>query len=471
MEAIEQALYGVAPLKGYGFLANSTGFLEPWKVAAEQLCTHYGERPAGITFTGALFALPLVSGRIAIVEVRDQGTDDQGRPGALEFRILAVPVSLYRDLGGDPFWIAAQWPPDWAARGALPSLQIQSTPPERTTATLRPVLQRADSPVLLGATQGLLDGSRLQLIRTAPAPDLVRGLWQLLPTRSRESMWPCTYSFRARPEFHVQVVPPTQPMLPYMLTEEQAADYPEGRYELSLQTAVENQDEAELYRLLQRSSRQQMLWLALALLALFLIVPVGSALMPRPQPQPRPPHQPTTPPGLIDQTPDPEPNGGEPRPRQPQQRSSLPLDRPTFPVTEIAPALLEAERQALATRLRDLAARHGFRLPGGDRPGELTLQLEALDEQLPTTERGRLLKREAAERFLPRLLALLAGDPHGRLLNASLTIVTGGAGQLRDHGPIERQVRVLLWKQGVVEYRRQGPNACELLDLLEERLR
>ena len=49
-------------------------------------------------------------------------------------------------------------------------------------------------------------------------------------------------------------------------TEEQAVDYPEGRYEFGLQYAVEHGDRRELDRLLNRRSSKQMLRLALWLL-------------------------------------------------------------------------------------------------------------------------------------------------------------------------------------------------------------
>lgn len=453
MEPIEQALYGVAPLRGYGFLAASAGFRPEWKAAAEKLCTAYGERPAGVTFPGALFALPLVRGRVAVVEVRDQGTDDLGRPGALVFRVLAVSAAVYRAAGGDPFWLAAQYPPDWSARGTLPSLPLpEAAPPPRTTATLRPILQRDDSAVLLGGAQALLDGSRVCLARTAPEPDLARGLWALLPTTSREDFWPCTFAFRPRPEFHFQVAPPAEALPAKALTEDQAADYPEGRYEAALQHAVQTGDEAELLKLLGRRSRKETLWLALAILVLLLLFVVGPKLLPTPEPEKPPPKQPAAPPGKAGQS--------------AVSEGPTPPDRPTFAAAEIVLPLAGDDAHALAGQLRDLAERRRLALP----VGHLTLQLEALDEQLPPTARGDALRREALARFVPRLVGTAAGSRDGRLLGVALGATAGGAGQLRDHGPVERQLRVLLWKHGHADYQIQGPNTLELLERLEARL-
>jgi len=59
------------------------------------------------------------------------------------------------------------------------------------------------------------------------------------------------------------------------LTEEQAADYPQGRYELSLQTAAEAGDQGELDALFARRSRAQtwrLGWLLLAVMVVLLVV-------------------------------------------------------------------------------------------------------------------------------------------------------------------------------------------------------
>ena len=131
---IEQALYGTRSPGGYGLLGRSPGFLEEWLEAAERLCTGFGERPAGATCPLAVFALPLVKGQVAVVQVADQGYDDAGRPGALAFRILAVPEQLYNGLQGDPFAISDRLPPVWDVRTTLPTLEWSDGPPPRNVA-------------------------------------------------------------------------------------------------------------------------------------------------------------------------------------------------------------------------------------------------------------------------------------------------------------------------------------------------
>ncbi len=114
---IEQAIYGCQDAGGYRFLGRSAGFSDEWLPEAERLCTGFGERPAGVSCPSCVFATPLGTGHVAVVQVADQGADDAGRPGALGFRLLVLPRALYGDLGGDPFRIAEEFPPSWEARG------------------------------------------------------------------------------------------------------------------------------------------------------------------------------------------------------------------------------------------------------------------------------------------------------------------------------------------------------------------
>ncbi len=120
---IEQAIYGGQGTGGYQFLARSPGFRDEWLADAQQLCTGFGERPAGVACPLCTFARPLGSSHVAVVQAADQGIDDTGRPGILAFRLLILPTTLYRDLGGDPFFIADTYPPPWQARGSLPTLE------------------------------------------------------------------------------------------------------------------------------------------------------------------------------------------------------------------------------------------------------------------------------------------------------------------------------------------------------------
>jgi hypothetical protein len=268
---MEHALYGCPAGGGYRFLAKSEGFVDEWLPLAEQVCMGFGERPAGATCPGCVFAQPFGRRHIAVVQAADQGTDDAGRPGALAFYLLVMPWSEYAATwDGDPFALAERFPPPWQARGDLPALTDPCEAPPRTVEQVRQVLQRQDSPTLLGATQALVDGGRVVFPRDRSDTPLLRDLWTLLPTSTRAQLWPASFTFANRPGFHVAVTPRLNDAFDGYVTEEQAGDYPEGRYERAVQIAAETNDQRELDALFGRPSRQHVLRLGIALLVLML---------------------------------------------------------------------------------------------------------------------------------------------------------------------------------------------------------
>ena len=271
---IEQAVYGSEGASGYRFLAKSAGFLDDWLPQAQQLCTAFGERPAGVACPACLFAQPFDPQHVAVVQVADHGRDDAGRPGTLRFRLLIVPRTLYAFLEGDPFLIADAFPPPWDANAPLPALTwTAGAPPKRTLALLQTVLNAPHSPTLLGATQALIDGGRVVLARSEPDATMLRNLWALLPSSSRSELWPATFAFGNIQAFHAVAVPPALvPVGPPWLHEDQAGDYPEGRYEMNLQIAVETGTQSDLDKLLARKTRSHMIRLAAALLLVFGVV-------------------------------------------------------------------------------------------------------------------------------------------------------------------------------------------------------
>jgi hypothetical protein len=401
---IEQALYGSAGAGGYRFLARSAGFGEEWLAEAEKLCTGFGERPSGVACPGCVFARPLGGQHVAVVQAADQGVDDTGRPGALTFRLLIVPAPLYRDLGGDPFLIADQYPSPWAARGVLPSLEwTAGAPTPRTVEALRRVLNVPNSATLLGGAQALLDGARLVFERPAPDERLVRSLWALLPRAERCQLWPATFCFGNAHGFHVLVTPRASgPQYDHYIPEEQAGDYPEGRYELALQIAVESGNQRDLDTLLARRSRSQTLRLLLVLLGVSILVALVTARVP---PPPR---------------------------RAASTRTRL--DALVLPSPRECPRLSAAERDGLADRLRELGRRLGFAGPAGSSDEDLTAALAAADARLGTPDPRR--------------------DP----------------GPLPKLGAIQRQVRALLWKQGVAGYDNPSLNTVEVIERLGRHL-
>jgi hypothetical protein len=222
------------------------------------------------------------------------------------------------------------------------------------------VLRQPDSPTLLGGAQALVDGGRLAFERPAPDTDLLRNLWALLPTTTRAELWPASFAFGNDLGFHVLVVPRAAgEALAEYLSEEQAAEYPEGRYELGLQVAAEDGDQRELDALFARRSASETRRLGLVLLAVLavLLATMGWLRLARPDP--------------------------EPPPAPPTARAS---PRPDLPPARDYPPLATREQRQLTEELRTLAARLGEAPPPGAGAEQLLL---TIDRRLVPADRQR----------------------------------------------------------------------------------
>jgi hypothetical protein len=409
---IEQAIYGGQDSGGYRFLARSAGFLDGWLADAERLCTGFGERPAGVACPLAVFARPLGKKHVAVVQVADQGADDAGRPGALAFRLLVMPARLYIDLGADPFWIAEQLPPPWRARGEMDTITWTAGPqPKRTVDDLRRILdvEAERTQTLLGGVQILVDGGRLVFVRQRPDERMVRDLWALLPNSTRMVTWPASFVFGNAHRFHVAVVPHADgPAFEGCTREEKAGDYPEGRYELALQSAVEDGNQAEVDALLCRRSRAQTLRLAVWLLVAFALIATIIHF----------------------------PFGGRPAEEEDNKARVKSKDEPLkLPLIEEVPSLTAEERARLAGRLAGLGKRLGIDLPPGDTGQALADAVVELDRRLDEKKKPRR-------------------DPGKELAR----------------GPVQRRLQALLWKHGSADYNQPGLNVDELVDRLRDSL-
>ncbi len=227
----------------------------------------------------------------------------------------------------------------------------------RPVGELRALLNGPQSATLLGGVQALLDGARLVFERPQPEERLIRALWALLPTAERAELWPSTFCFGNAHRFHVLVVPrATGPEFDHYIPEEQMGDYPEGRYELGLQMAIESGNQADLDSLLARRSRSQTLRLLLILLGVCVVVAIMTARVP---PLARPP---TTAP----------------------RRTGMVL-----PAPQECPHLAAEEREALACRLQEMALRMGVSVPQGSSEDDLSDALAAVDHRLHASAQGR----------------------------------------------------------------------------------
>jgi hypothetical protein len=422
---LEHALYESRDGK-HRLLARSPGFLDEWQAEAERLCTGFGERPAGVACPGCVFARPFSKAQVAIVRVADQGQDEQGGPGALGFHVVLLPVDLYGYLGGDPFYLADRMPPPWSSRDALTPVTCPEPAPEsRTVAEVRKVLDVPNSATLLGGTQALLDGGRVVFERSAPDEAILRSLWTLLPTSTRKELWPASFAFGNALGFNVLVMPRLDPsMFATYIHEEKAGDYPEGRYELALQQAAEAGNQNELDALFSRRSYRETKRLALFLLAIVIILPLLFALL--------------------------------------KDRDSGP-DFELPPGEEFRP-LSKDEHRALSARLRELADELGVQVeasvPGTVLPvGELAL-LSGAGPLRAATDLFLDQKRLATPDELLHRIDVHLGTPHKDRQGRAL----------RNLGPVERQLRGLLWKHAIDRYNDLSVRTPELVELLRKQV-
>jgi hypothetical protein len=253
-----------ADARGVRVVAESEGFDAP---EAERIAVLFGARPAGVDCPLAHFACPFGKKHVAVAAVAD-------RPGAtLAFRFLVLARELYRHLG-DPFAVADRYPPDWTAAGTLPRLEWpMEVLPKRTVEQVQNILKTGDTGLLLGSTQVLVDGGRVMIERPGPEESFVRGLWQLLPDRTRVDLWPASFAFADEHGFHAAVMPRVEPDPSGVRhTEDGLRDYPQSSYELSLQIAAEAGDQRELDRLFARRTAADTIRLGLAIIAGALIL-------------------------------------------------------------------------------------------------------------------------------------------------------------------------------------------------------
>jgi hypothetical protein len=303
---IEQALFHRQGSAMPRLMARSPGFRDDWLHEAEELVTGFGSRPVGVKCPAAVFAYPLGQKHIAVVHVADQQSDPGA--GVTAFFLLIVERTAYVRFLGDPFALAREFPPVWGARNDLETRIRPAGPlPRRTVADVRQVLRRvkvnalredqdpeaedfertpdnSESPALLGGAQILVDGGRLVFLREQPDPELMQALWTLLPDSTRSHLWPASFAFANDLGFDAVVVPHYQSEeFEGYTSEHEAANYPQGRYELNLQIAAESGNQADLDALFSRASFKETWRLAVILLVFVSLLVLGSRLFVLPE--------------------------------------------------------------------------------------------------------------------------------------------------------------------------------------------
>jgi hypothetical protein len=149
---------------------------------------------------------------------------------------------------------------------------------------LQKILNVPYSATLLGGAQILLDGGRLVFERTSPDSSILRSLWALLPTQERAKLWPASFTFSNIHQFDAVVTHrATDTEYEHYITEEKAGDYPEGRYECNLQSAIETGDQGEIDALLNYSRSRMLRLIVVLLLMVILLSGAMSVLLPGPR--------------------------------------------------------------------------------------------------------------------------------------------------------------------------------------------
>ena len=245
---IEQAVFrGTDPVARSG--GYSDEYVETTQSMIDALGLTSGDREA-------LFVYRWANDVVAVAQSR----------GTL-IRVLTVPGSLYR-LVHDPFRLTREFTPEFTVRGELLALPwIQGRPAPRNLTDVQKVLREGDAPTLLGAAQALVDGGRIVFQRPQPDQILFEQIWMLLPDSVRGELSIATFASNNALGFDLLVAPAAdRDSFPRYLTERHAGDYPEGRYELALQMAVESANEGQMRELFARRSGSQAMRLAWTLL-------------------------------------------------------------------------------------------------------------------------------------------------------------------------------------------------------------
>jgi hypothetical protein len=291
----EQALFHRPDHETPRLTARSAGFGPEWQSEAEHIILGFGDRPAGMSCPPTVFALPISKHHVAVVRVLDEKPETLAsglRLMGLFFHFLVVERKAYETWILDPFMLAEKVAPAWDAKDELPAIsmpegsfaprtleQIQGVLKRIKAAALREgedpeapdferTIENSESPALLGGAQVLVDGGRLVFERPQGDLRMVSGLWLLLPEMTRCRIWPTSFAFSQDLEFDVLVLPRLDnAVLENYTTEDQAADYPEGTYEVALQLAAETGTQKDLDVVFSRRDSRHTLRLALVLLA------------------------------------------------------------------------------------------------------------------------------------------------------------------------------------------------------------
>lgn len=253
--------------EGWVRLGQSPSIFDTELKLAEQVMQGWQDACADIPLTQLeQFNADFGKNYLAVFQVQDRpiaGTDRKRRL----FRCLLIGRNHYLQVG-QPQQLQSRFPLDWAAHGELPEeIESKHRFQKLSVEEAHEILHRGNVPMILGVVQALVDGSRIILQHEENVLDFIGTLWHFLPFSNRMELRYCSLTTSLNQRHHLvalQELPKPTPL--GYINAEQASDYPEGRYERSLQIAIESRDQAEWERLLVRRSSVETLNLALSIL-------------------------------------------------------------------------------------------------------------------------------------------------------------------------------------------------------------
>ncbi|QVL34669.1 hypothetical protein KIH39_12400 [Telmatocola sphagniphila] len=180
----------------------------------------------------------------------------------------------------DPFFWMREYKIFSVSPSELLIVELPQFLPVRKVEDVRNRFKNGDGPFLLGASQALVDGSRIVIPREKPDREILENLWSFLPYSARSLSYVSFSKSETNHSVHVRVLPLTEAAnSPGFLTEDQCRDYPPSQFEQQLQYALDYSDQKLFDRLMCRRSSRETLKMAWLMLIVALVVMVASRIL------------------------------------------------------------------------------------------------------------------------------------------------------------------------------------------------
>lgn len=209
------------------------------------------------------------------------------------FRWVLIPEKEYWQI--DPFSLAATIEKA-DLRASTVGCQVNLPAVPRLVSEIADLLKNNDSPLILGATQYLLDGGKILLPMEEATENIIQQVWMILPDRSRSEFTFATLIPKKESLHNLaldcsllatrsdanhgniselegdKISNPLSKQNKHfdvsLIKAEQLRTYPNGRFEQELLLAAENGDQVTVNKLMQRKTGNEMLRFSIYLLVI-----------------------------------------------------------------------------------------------------------------------------------------------------------------------------------------------------------